>query len=982
VPCPEPEVLSAFSRGRLDSGPQANVEAHLDGCEACGRIVADLVRIYVTDAPEDRSGDHPPEAGRDRERNLDETLADESLPAQPSSQLQPGTRLDRYHILEIVGRGGMGVVYAAYDPDLDRKVALKVLHERGGPVDANAQRRLLREAQAMAKLAHPNVITVHEARAVEGRVFISMEFVEGGTLGRWLATQAPELPQVLAMFRDVGRGLAAAHAAGLVHRDIKPDNVLIGRDERPRVTDFGLARPVDDDADLGASGGRSGGPLDTDGHPRSGEPRLLDATLTRAGTLVGTPAYMAPEQLRREPATAASDQFSFCVVLYEALWGTRPFSGRTLVELATRVVSGVMAEPVRDPGVPRWLRQVVLRGLALRPEDRWPSMDALVERLELHPQRTRRGLWVTGGLGVLVLAGLLASRGRSAPADPCDQGAHTITALWSARARADVRGALAQGSTAYAEDTATLAVQRLDAYTAQWAASHRDACESYHAGSQSAEALDLRGACLDERLRELRALVAVLGQADPEVRRHAIEAVDGLPALALCEDVPALRARAPVPDDPRVRAQVQEVEDERAQVHAELRAGRYETGLQRSDAVLAAARTSGHAPLVARVLRDRADLLVRLGRPEHAADDLREAWALALGAGDDPQAAECVVGLVSVLGYSLQRFDDAEVRIEEARAMIERVRRHDSHHAETLAGNLDLARGQIELRLHHHAAAVALHERALQVAERQAGPDGLRVAKSLNALAAAHMAQQHWDRSIALYRRVLSIHVEQLGAGHPETAHTRNNLGLALKNLGDNDEAIAQFEQALAVLRASLDPSHPSLPMTEINLAEAYYGKERYGEAADAYTRGYGAQGVGIEHEYALRRASHYGASLARSGRISQAREVLELAHVRAEALELPAEARGVDVELARVELEDGHPEQALARLERLGPPATEPDSLALEIALIRARALAAQGQRAAARAMLPLVTGGTRASHREDLERLLAVLDESTAPR
>jgi tetratricopeptide (TPR) repeat protein len=984
VPCPEPEVLSAFSGGRLDSNQQRTVEAHLDGCEACCRVVAELARIFVTDQPE-RVG-HSLGAGPDRGPH-DDTLTDESPPKKTRPQLSPGTRLDRYHILEAVGRGGMGVVYAAYDPDLDRKVALKVLHEReDADDDDRAPRRLLREAQAMARLSHPNVITVHEARAVDGRVFVSMEFVDGGTLGQWLATQAPELPRVLAMFRDVGRGLAAAHAAGLVHRDVKPDNVLVGTDERPRVTDFGLARPAEDEGDRGAGDARPSEPVDGPGGPLAGKQRLLDATLTRAGALVGTPAYMAPEQLRREPATSASDQFGFCVALWEALYGTRPFTGGTLFELATRVVSGIMTEPERDPGVPRWLRQVVLRGLSLRPEDRWPSMEALVERLELHPHRRRRGLLVVGATGaVLVTVSLLASRGLSAPADPCARGDRIIDELWTSGRRDEVQRALAQGATTYAEDTATLAVQRLDDYTAQWAASHRDACEDHHHGGQSDEALDLRGACLDERLRELRALVAVLGQADSEVRRHAVEAVDGLPPLGLCEDVPALRVRVPEPEDPDVRARVEELEDARAQVQAQLRAGRYEEGLRRAGELVEAARVVGYAPLLARALYDRSLLYGRQRRPEEATADLREAWSLALGAGDDVLAGDCSVELVFVLAHGLHRFDEAELRIEEARAMIGRVRRHDPRRAEALDANLDEACGQIELQHHRYAEAAALYERALAVVERQAGSDGLRVAQSLNALATARVPQEQWDQAMALFQRVLAIRTKHLGPAHPETAQTHNNLGLTLKNMGRLDEAAEQLERAHALVLASLGPSHPALRMAELNLAEVYHLQGRHREASDLYTLVFGPAGVGeIQDVYVLRRVIHYGFSLAQSGRLSQAREVLELAHARGEALGPRYLVRTIEVELAHIELESGRPERALARLDRLTPPSEdEPGDIVLDAALTRARALAASGELQQAQALLPEIrSAAAKSKHPDDLERLLARLDEDPPAR
>ena len=365
----------------------------------------------------------------------------------------------------------MGVVFTAYDDVLDRKIAIKVL--RGGGEDASL--RLLREAQAMARLSHPNVITVHEAKLADARVFLSMEFVEAGTLGVWIRERRPDLPRLLAMLRDVGRGLAAAHAAGLVHRDVKPDNVLIGADERPRVTDFGLARPADE---VAARVGQA------EDHPtRIAERATPEGTLTRAGALVGTPAYMSPEQLTGDPATAASDQFSFCVVVYEALYGVRPFTGGHLFELATNVMSGRLTEPARDPGVPRWLRQVVLRGLSLRPDDRWPTMVELVARLQ-PPHRYRQLRAAAAGTAIvaITLALALNVRGTETPADPCTQCERIVDDVWTSGARANVQAALASGGNDWAETTAALVVERLGSYLQEWAASHRDACEPHESG--------------------------------------------------------------------------------------------------------------------------------------------------------------------------------------------------------------------------------------------------------------------------------------------------------------------------------------------------------------------------------------------------------------------------------------------------------------------------------------------------------------------
>ncbi|MCH9683962.1 MAG: serine/threonine-protein kinase [Deltaproteobacteria bacterium] len=987
--CPDPDVLTVFSRGRLEGEQRRIVESHLDGCEPCCLVVSELARIYTAAGPDDwASDDDGPEPfaqdslvpHQGTSIGDSDTLAEDGSAPRKIARLDPGARLGRYHILEVIGEGGMGVVYAAYDADLDRKVALKVLHERG-PTDGRAQRRLLREAQAMARLSHPNVITVHEAGAVDGQVFISMEFLDGGTLSRWLKAKEPERDRVLAMFRDVGRGLAAAHAVGLVHRDVKPDNVLIGINERPRVTDFGLARLADDDLS-GVSDSVSGLTDPEGGIPPRIRRLPLDATLTRTGALVGTPAYMAPEQFRREPTTPASDQFSFCVALHEALWGSRPFTGRTLGQLAENVLAGTITEPTRDVSVPRWLRQLVWRGLSLEPEDRWPSMDALVERLRAGPRRARRRIMIAGSVGlVLVGAASLASGQLSPHEDPCDRGAEMMDELWSPTMRAQLHNALAEGATAHAEQTATLALGHIDDYAGSWKDSHRDACESYHRGAQSDEALDLRGGCLDERRRELDALLGVLTQSDPGVRRHAIEAIDGLQPVAPCEDVKALRSRVPPPQDPHVRVRVTQIDNDLVTVRAQLYAGQYERGLALSHEVTEAARVTNYPPLVARALRDRATLYRRQGQHEDALDGLREAWQLALGAGDDALAADCLVGLVGVLGYSLQRFDEAEVRIADADAMIERVRRFDEVRAEWLAGELDYERGQLLLRKHRLEEAITRYRQAQRVAERRSGTDGLRVASILNATASTLLAQGNWEEALAIYLRVVEIRVKRLGAAHPETAHAHNNVGLALKQLERYDEAATHLERAQAYLSAALGREHPSLRMVAANLAEVYFSSHRHGLAADNYAKAYEpVTPPSITHEYTLRRVWHYGVSLRRVGRVAEARRVLTLARDRAYELGELEHGRTIVIELARVDIDDGHYQAALDQL-RPVLAGSMPDSiLAADSALATAYAHLGLGDLDKARAQLSTIH---EAEHRlgqpavEDLRQLERLLEE-----
>jgi serine/threonine protein kinase/dipeptidyl aminopeptidase/acylaminoacyl peptidase len=319
----------------------------------------------------------------------------------PPATLGEGARIGRYTLGPKLGSGAMGEVYAAYDPDLDRKVALKLVRTgEGSTGSASTRGRVLREAKAIARLAHPNAVAVYDVGTFGAdEVFIAMELVEGGTLRDYMARDDRSWRETLGLLVQAGDGLAAAHAAGLVHRDFKPDNVLLGADGRPRVADFGLARAsaAADPTPVSASSATSAA--------RAGAAAMAE-TMTQEGTILGTPAYMAPEQMRGEPADARSDLFSFCVVAYEALWGRRPFEGDGFQELKTRVESGAIVAPPATSDVPRWVYDAVARGLRPRPEDRPPDMPALLAALRAEPQAERSSLRPTlllAGLGVVLL---------------------------------------------------------------------------------------------------------------------------------------------------------------------------------------------------------------------------------------------------------------------------------------------------------------------------------------------------------------------------------------------------------------------------------------------------------------------------------------------------------------------------------------------------------------------------------------------------
>ena len=369
--------------------------------------MGDKTNPDLTDAtlPPDAEATLPPVAHATNEFGPGESSPGEAaVDVAPVEVLAVGARVGRFIVVERLGAGAMGVVYAAYDPKLDRRVALKLLNPQGGHDDrARRTARLEREAQAVAKLSHPNVVGIFDVLVHEDHLVLAMEYLAGGTLSDWLAAKKRPWRETLRMFLEVGQGLAAAHAEGQIHRDFKPDNVLLDKSGVPKVVDFGLVRmasatgpqAVDEDAitlDAGA-------PVDAG-----------PAHLTRTGAMTGTPAFMAPEQFRGGPVDARSDQFAFCVALYRALYGERPFGGNSFLTIAAAVTLGEVRPAPKSADVPGWVRACLLRGLKVNPADRFPALAELVATLATDPiaRRNRRLAAVVGA--TVLIGGLLTVR--------------------------------------------------------------------------------------------------------------------------------------------------------------------------------------------------------------------------------------------------------------------------------------------------------------------------------------------------------------------------------------------------------------------------------------------------------------------------------------------------------------------------------------------------------------------------------------------
>ncbi|HEY2509693.1 MAG TPA: serine/threonine-protein kinase, partial [Polyangiaceae bacterium] len=527
-----------------------------------------------------------------------------------ASDFPPGTWMGRYVLLQPLGKGGMGVVYVAYDSDLDRRVALKVLRDRAAGADADAWRaRLMREAKAMARLSHPNVVTIYDVGvSTDGRIFLAMEIALGGSLGDWLKAEKPGWKDVVRVLCEAGEGLAAAHRAGIIHRDFKLENVLMGKDGRPRVTDFGLARGAGSAAEEEVQPLAGSAHLDSPERRDSLErARALSGSssnslpkLTMTGAWMGTPGYMAPEQYTNDgELDARADVFAFAATLYRALYGKRPFEGATAEAIADATIAGKVREPPKDREVPAWVHKAVLWGLAADREQRPPSIDALLKALRADPNRARRRLGFGALAGALVAALALSVRGEGERrAQACRAMADRLGGVWDEPRKQAIAGAFHATDLGYADDTWARIAKRLDAYAAGWQSTMQRACESSRIrGEHSAAVLDLETACLDERLDELKSLADVLASADRATVENAVQTTTSLHSVEPCTNIDRLSAAVRLPEGAAARAEIRDLEGQVARANHLREAGKHAQSGEFLDRIRARVDRAGYPPV-------------------------------------------------------------------------------------------------------------------------------------------------------------------------------------------------------------------------------------------------------------------------------------------------------------------------------------------------------------------------------------------------
>ena len=793
------QVMDAMSPERLDQA-----KAHQAECAACRQKLEDLLESTFKVPQKAEHDAHP--------------------------ALATGERVGRFIVLERLGAGGMGEVFAAYDPDLDRKIALKLLRADvfAGHEKNEAQARLLREAQAVAHVSHPNVIAVHDVGTFNSDVFIALELVQGETLRKWLAERRRSTREVLKVFLDAGHGLAAAHAAGLVHRDFKPDNVLISDDGQVKVLDFGVAC---------AHKTPSGHETPAQKPELTPSTPLLSTPLTQAGALVGTPAYMAPEQLAGSDAEPRSDQFAFCASLYEALNGCRPFSGDTLLARTARIARGQLDRPAAPRDVPARVQRVLRRGLSLAPGDRFDSMESLLAALDDASRAVRKKVLVALGLAVAVVVPLTLATlvwGRAAPAIACPAPAQRLEGVWDARAREAVRRAFLAVKKPYAADAWQAVSKALDAFAADWSTRQLQTCTALREQQEKAsESLWLQKLCLEHRADELGSLEKVLAQADADIVENAEAAVGALTLPSACADGASLKAMARPPNDPALRAAHDRVRLELNQGTALFLSGKYSDGLAVAERATDEARALKFLPLEAETLFLQGRLYDKTGNLAKAEPIVHQAIVAAEASGHDEIAGRGWSLLAWVVGSRQARHAEGHLWAQHARAVITRLgdRPEELADLRNLEGSIYLSEGDYERARAAYQEALTLREQAFGAVHRDVATSAMNLAIALSRLG-------RLTEALALYRRAERITEDTVGLEHPRRAHLLHNMAITEAKLGAYDEALADYERAARILETTLGPEHPDLAVPLASLSAAYVRAGRTAEALECAQRG------------------------------------------------------------------------------------------------------------------------------------------------
>ncbi len=862
MPCPPQRDLLALQNAEGSVEFLNQLTSHVRGCHHCQAHLESFVDPLAQGS-----------AAIDR-TTLDWALIDsaaetlgqinnDSVPvATPTHPvLSSGGRIGRLRIRKMLGQGSFGTVVLAYDPELARQVAVKVLRADvfASESGQEAQKRLLREARAMAQISHPNVVGVHDIGTIGGQVFVSMEYVKGSNLRQWLAAQDRSASDIIELFIGAANGLAAAHAQGLIHRDFKPANVLVSTEGVAQVADFGLVTVANTTLAQ---------------HSENAIPALgvVDVMLTGAGTVVGTALYMSPEQHQRGLVDAASDQFSFCVALYEALYNQRPFAGSTLGELREHVLAGKVCPPPVNSKVPSWILPILRRGLATEPSKRHPSMTALAEALTgpVPPKRRgQRGLQLVGVslLAAVIAATVVWSLLRSGN-QPCEAAGGRAVAMWTPSVQAQLNASFTDASRA--SSFAPFA-KLIGDYANDWQAMSRQSCRATHVNHEQSETiLDKRTICLDNQLNYVSELLKnLLKQPTAGAVDSALVAAATLPLLADCADIQRLTDRQPLPFDPRAREAVVEFNKRIAEARALNAIGSIKAAHQLATTALS--RPIDHDQSLARAHQLIGVLDVDIGDLAAAQKHIGLAVEYASAAGDDilvgkawqkqvdlesserdhhSRAIELgtlarlafVRGNASAMRFASLRVTIASVlirqgKVDDGLAALREVGPVFSKFAQPLE-NADywLIYGNALVAKANYADAVEIYNKGLASLEETLGRDHIRLLPLLNNLSVAEKnvgnlkeAEQH-----LLHSRAIIEH--NFGDSHRDLVTVLANLGNIQRKLGDRDSARKSLKRAIELAQKGNEP-HPEMTTAMTNLAIVSIEEKQYATATEMFTQ-------------------------------------------------------------------------------------------------------------------------------------------------
>lgn len=841
----------------------------------------------------------------------------------------------RYALIRKIGEGGMGVVYQARDAELDREVALKLLVPRNRPtLPPAAEQRLVREARAMARLNHPHVVEVFDVGRHAGRhgerVYIAMELVAGPTLHRWL--RAPRTWQdVLAVFMPAARALAAAHAADLVHRDFKPSNVIVGDDGRVRVLDFGLARAATDTISATAAPRPvpDGTQTPEEDHEAAHEadpperhadaPSLapLSERVTEDGLLLGTPAYMSPEQHCGDPATPRSDQFAFCIALYEALYGRHPFAGDTPPATIQAKLHGHIVGPPRRSPVPSAVAAVVERGLQADPQDRWPTMADLVDALGRARGRTNRRALAVGATVVVALTGWLTFAPGHASVDPrCAGGPSALADVWNPERAASIEAAITGTGVGYASATASRVSAGVERWAADWTAAWGEACQRSEAPEgepTESAALDRAMLCLQRDLHALDAHAERLETIDAGAVARSPSAVAELPDPERCLD--ADDGLDPPPED--IAPEVERLQVELAHAQSLRVFGKPVLAHERAQSVAERVDALGWPPLTGDAKEMLAMTLGDVGRQDEAEQAMLDAYFIAVETSDEVAAVARASMLVDQAARRPDGFDDAQKWYRRVTSVA------DESASDPVLRHLAFAHARMATALRRagrYDEAIEHGRKGLALAEQVMGDEPATMLHFHVDLAGPLVMRQHLDEGLALLERALQSAEDGLGPTHPFTGAVHSNYGDTLGRVGREAEAIEHLRQAVEIFEASHGPDSDRVAMAATNLGVAL---DRIGRTDDAVAHWERAKAIleanGTSTTMLASLENNLGRAWTNAGQLDEGRRSLQRALTRREADLGPEhpEVASVRINLAHNHRSAGALDDAAQELER-----------------------------------------------------------------